>query len=71
MLIMRIDDKSKDKNLQYYTYRESAKISALSSIKIDRYEFLVGEEISPPDRTRIIEQAKFTYPSLGKTLKNK
>ena len=67
---MRIDDKSIDKNLQYYTYRLSAKISALSSSKIDRYEFLVGEEILPSDRTRIIEQAKFTYASLGKTLKN-
>ena len=34
--------------------------------KIDKYEFLTGEEILPFDQSRIIEQAKFTYSLLGK-----
>ena len=43
-----------------------AKISALSSGKIDKFEYLTGEEILPSDQSRIIEQAKFTYSPLGK-----
>ena len=31
--------------------------------------FLTGEEILPSDQSRIIEQAKFVYSSLGKTFK--
>ena len=27
----------------------------------DKYEYLTGEEILPPDQRRVIEQAKFTY----------
>ena len=46
--------------------REAAKISAVSSGKIDEYEYLRGEEILPSDQTRIIEQTKFTYSPLGK-----
>ena len=41
------------------------KISALSSVKIDKYEYLAGEEILPSDQSRIIEQAKFIYSPLG------
>ena len=41
---MTIDDKIKDKKLQYHIYREAAKISALSSGKIDKYEYLTGGE---------------------------
>ena len=48
---------------------ETAKISVLSSGKIDKYEFLTGEEILPSDQSRIIEQAKFTYSPLGKAFK--
>ena len=65
-LILTIDDKIIDKKLQYVINKEAAKISALSSRKIDKYEFLKGEEILPSDRSRIIEQAKFTYFPLGK-----
>ena len=46
--------------------REAAKISAVSSGKIDEYEYLRGEEILPSDQSRIIEQTKFTYSPLGK-----
>ena len=31
--------------------------------------FLTGEEILPSDQSRIVEQAKFVYSSLGKTFK--
>ena len=41
-------------------------ISALSSGKIDKYEYLTGKEILPCNQQKIIEQAKFTYSPLGK-----
>ena len=69
---MTIEDQIKDEKLQYDTYREAAKISALSSGKIDKYEYLTGEEILPSNQQQIIQQAKFTYSPLGKKLlKNK
>ena len=51
---------------QYDINREAAKISALSSGKIDKYENLTGEEILPSNKQQIIGQAKFTYSPLGK-----
>ena len=63
---MAIDDKIIDEKLQYDINREAAKISALSSSKIDKYEYLTGEEILPFDQTRIIQEAKFTYSPLRK-----
>ena len=63
---MAIEDQIKDKELQYDFNREAAKLSALSSGKIDKYEYLTGDEILPSNQQQIIEQAKFTYSSLGK-----
>ena len=63
---MTIEDQIKDEKLQYDINREVAKISALSSGKIDKYEYLTGEEILPSNQRHIIEQAKFTYSPLGK-----
>ena len=63
---MTIEDQIRDEKLQYDINREAAKISALSSGKIDKYEYLTGEEILPSNQQQIIEQAKFTYPPLGK-----
>ena len=63
---MTMDDKIRDEKLQYDINREAANISALSSGKIDKYEYLTGQEILPSDQSRIIEQAKFTYFPLGK-----
>ena len=63
---MTIEDQIKDKKLQHDINREAAKISALSSGKIDKYEHLTGEEILPSNQQQIIEQAKFTYSPLGK-----
>ena len=68
---MTIEDQIKDEKLQYDINREAAKISALSSGKIDKCEYLTGEEILPSNQQQIIEQAKFTYSPLGKALKNK
>ena len=64
---MTIDDKIRDEKLQYDINREAANISALSSGKTDKYEYLTGQEILPSDQSRIIEQAKFTYFPLGKS----
>ena len=63
---MTIEDKIKDEKLQYYINKEAAKISALSSGKLDKYEYLTGEEILPSNQQQITQQAKFTYPPLGK-----
>ena len=63
---MTIDDKIRDEKLQHDINRETAKISALLSGKIDKYEYVTGEEIIPPDQRRVIEQAKFAYSLLGK-----
>ena len=68
---MTTDDKIRDEKLQYDIDREAAKISALSSEKIGKYEYLTGEEILPSDQWRVIEQAKFTYSPLGKALEKK
>ena len=62
---MTIVDQIKDEKLQYDINKEAAKISALSSGKIDKY-YLTGEEILPSNQQQIIEQAKFTYSPLGK-----
>ena len=63
---MTIDHKIRDEKLQYDITREASKVSALSSGKIDKYKFLIAEEILPSDRSRIIEQAEFTQSSLSK-----
>ena len=63
---MTIEDQIRDEKLQYDINREAAKISALSSGKIDKYEYLTGEEILPSNQQQKTEQAKFTYSLLGK-----
>ena len=63
---MTIDDQIRDEKLQYNINREAAKISAWSSNKIGKYEYLTGEKILPFNQKQIIEQAKFTYSPLGK-----
>ena len=63
---MTIDGHIRDKKLQYDIHREAAKISALSSGKIDKYEYLPGEEILASNQKQIIKQAKFTYSPLRK-----
>ena len=55
---MTTHDKIRDVKLQYDINREAAKKLALSSGKIDKYEYLTGEEILPSDQ---LEQQKKNY----------
>ena len=41
-------------------------MSPLSLEKIDKYEYLTGENILTPNERYIIKQVNFSYPSLGK-----
>ena len=52
--MMTINDQIKDEKLQYNINREAAKISALSSGKLHKYEYLTGEDILPSNQ-QIIE----------------
>ena len=63
---MPINDQIRNEKLQYDIDREAAKKSALLSGKIHKYEYLTGEDILPSNQPQIIEQAKFTYSTLGK-----
>ena len=65
---MTIEDQIKDEKLQYDINREAAKISALSSGKLDKHEYLTGKEILPSNQQQIIQQAKFNYSPLGKAI---
>ena len=62
---MTIDDKIRGEKLKLDIIGE--KILALSSGKIDKYEYLTSEEILPSDQRQIIEQGKFSYSPLRKT----
>ena len=43
-----------------------AEISALSSGRIDKYQYLTCKEILPSNQQQILDPAKFTYFPLGK-----
>ena len=59
-----LDRKIKQNEAQYDLDRESAKISALSSNNLDKYEYLTGEDLGLKPNT--VKQAKFEYSPLGK-----
>ena len=61
-----MNDQIGDEKLRYDINREAAKISALSSGKIHKDEYLTGEDILPSNQQKIIEQTRFTYLLLGK-----
>ena len=63
---MTINDQVRDEKLQYDIIEKAAKISALSSGKTQKYEYLTGEDILPSNQQQIIEQAKFIYSPLRK-----
>ena len=63
---MTINDQIRDEKLQYNIKREPTKMSALSSEKLDKYEYLTDKEILPSNQQQIIEQGKFTYTPLRK-----
>ena len=61
-----LNRKIKQNKAQYDLDREAAKISALSSNNLDKYEYLTGEDLGL--KPSIVEQAKFEYSPLGKIL---
>ena len=63
---MTINGQIRDEKLQYHINRQAAEISALSSDKIHKYEYLTGEDMLPSNQQQIIEKAKLTYSPLGK-----
>ena len=52
---MTINYQIKDEKLQYDINREAAKISAWSSRKLHKYEYLTGEDILQSNQQQIIE----------------
>ena len=63
---MKIKLKMKNYNMTLIERPQKYQFYHLSSGKIDKYEYLTGEEILPTNQQQIIEQAKFTYSPLGK-----
>ena len=66
---MTINDQIRDEKLQYDINRKAAEISAKSSGKFHKYEYLTGEDILPSNQQQILEQARFSYSPLGKAFK--
>ena len=52
-----------------YIEREAAKISSLSSSKVDKFEFLTGEKMLPSNQRQTIQQTKFAYSHLVKAFR--
>ena len=63
---MTNDNKVGDEKLKHDINRKTWKISALSPGKIDQYEYLTCEDISPSNQSQLIEQDKFSYFPFGK-----
>ena len=59
-----LDRKIMQNEAQYDLDRKAAKISALSSNNLDKYEYLTSEDLGLKPST--VEQTKFGYSSLGK-----
>ena len=69
--IMTINDQIRDEKLQYDINREAAKISALSSGKIDKNEYVTGEKILPSNQQQIIEREILLTVPREKLLRNR
>ena len=63
-----LDKKIMQNEAQYDLDRKTAKISALSSNILDKYEYLTGEDLGIKPST--VEQARFEYSPLGKIFNN-
>ena len=63
--IKTLDDKVKTNQAQYNLDREADKISALSLGKLDKYEYLAGDDLTP--KSESIEEATFEYSQLSKS----
>ena len=56
-------------NTKYFACRQAAKISALSSGELEKYEYLTGGNLGyKPD---VVQKAKFQYSPLGKVFKKR
>ena len=64
---MTVNAKIIDEKLQCDINRETSKLSALSSGKIDKCEYLTSEDILPVDESPIKEQDNLSYSLLGKS----
>ena len=62
-----LEEKIKANQAQYDLDRKAAKISALSSKELDKYEYLIGEDLGY--KPGVVAQAKFEYSPLGKVFK--
>ena len=61
-----LDNKIRKSKADYDLYRKNTKISALPSGKLDKYEYLTGEDLGyRPDP---VQKAKFEYSPLGQVL---
>ena len=58
-----LDDKIKSNKAQYDLNIQAAKISALSSGELEKYEYLAGEDLEY--KPNLVEKAKFEYSPLG------
>ena len=59
-----LDNKIRSNQAQYGLDRQNAKISALSSGELDKYEYLTDEDFRyKPDE---VQKAKFGYSPLGR-----
>ena len=58
-----LDDKIRVNKTQYDLDRETAEISALSSKTLEKYEYLIGEDLGY--KQDVIQREKFEYSSLG------
>ena len=67
---MTIDDQIRDEKLQYDIKKEAVKISALSSGKIHKYEYITSKDILPSNQQQIIEQAFSFRKNFWKANKN-
>ena len=65
---MTIDNKIRIEKLENSINREAAKISELSTVKIDKREYLTGEEILSFNENQRVERNKFTYFHPGRAL---
>lgn len=65
---MTNDNKIREEILRHDINKEGAKITALSSGKTGKCEYVTSEEILHSDQNRKIKQAKFTYASSQKAL---
>ena len=63
-----LNRKIKPNEAQYDLNRKAAKISALSSNNLDKYEYFTGEDLDLKPST--VEKAKFEYSPLGMSLSN-